>query len=134
MSQDNVELVRAFLEAFARRDVDSMLALWHTDAEWRPALTPGGMEGNTYVGHEGARRWLAEVAEAWETLDVIDPSFQSVGDRVLVLARVRARGPESGAEIETELAQLWEIEGGKARRATGFMSHAEALEAVGLSQ
>ena len=134
MSQANVELVRAFLEAFAKRDLDSMLALWHTDAEWRPALTPGGMEGNTYIGHDGVRRWLAEVAEAWETLDVIDPTFQSVDDRVLVLARVRARGPASGVEIETELAQLWEIESGKARRATGFMSHAEALEALGPSR
>lgn len=134
MSQENEDLVRAFLEAFASRDIESILALWHTDAEWRPALTPGGIERNTYIGHEGVRRWLGEVAEAWETLEVIDPRIESVGDRVLVLGRVRARGHTSGAEIEADLSQLWEIEDGKARRATGFMSHAEALEAAGLSE
>jgi hypothetical protein len=37
----------------------------------------------------------------------------------------------TGVEIERPLFQLWEIEDGKARRATGFVSHADALEAWG---
>jgi ketosteroid isomerase-like protein len=134
MSRENVEVVRAILEAFASRDAEAIIARWHTDAEWRPAISPGGLEGTTYVGHEGIRRWLAEVAESWQTFDVIDPRFEAVGDRVLVLAQVHARGVSSGAGIDAPLAQVWEMDEGKVRRLTAFVSHAEALEAVGLSE
>lgn len=51
-----------------------------------------------------------------------------------MLARVHARGSSSGVEIDAPLAQVWEIEAGKVRRLTGFATHAEAIEAVGLSE
>jgi ketosteroid isomerase-like protein len=38
MSRENLEIARAAMEAFARRDIDGMLARWHADAEWRPAI------------------------------------------------------------------------------------------------
>ena len=134
MSQENVEIARATMEAFERGDIDAILARWHADAEWRPAISPGGLEGTTYVGHEGVRRWAAELEESWETFDVIGPRFEAVGDRVLVLARVHARGSLSGVEIDAPLAQVWEIDEGKVRRLTGFLAHADALEAVGLRE
>jgi ketosteroid isomerase-like protein len=134
VSRENVEIAQAAMEAFARRDIDGMLAHWHADAEWRPAISPGGLEGTTYVGHEGARRWVAELEESWETFALIDPSFEAVGDRVLVLARVHAKGYSSGVEIDAPLAQVWEIDDEKVRRLTGFSTHVEALEAVGLAE
>ena len=134
MSQENVEIVRATMEAFQRRDIEAILAHWHEDAEWRPAISPGGLEGTTYSGHDGLRNWMAELDESWETFDVVEPRFEAVGDRVLVLARVHARGLSSGAEIDAPLSQVWEFDEGKVRRLTGFVTHAEALEAVGLSE
>ena len=134
MAQQNVEVARATMEAFERRDVDAIVARWHPDAEWRPAISPGGLEGTTYVGPEGVRRWIAELAESWETFEITDPTFEEVGDRVVMLARVHARGSSSGVEIDAPLSQVWEIEGGEVRRLTGFLSHVEALEAVGLSE
>ena len=134
MSQENVEVAQATMEAFKRRDFDAILARLHSDAEWRPAISPGGLEATTYRGHEGFRRWAAELAESWETFDLKDPTFEAVGDRVLLLARVHARGSSSGVTIDAPLAQVWEIDDGKVRRLTGFFSHAEALQAVGLSR
>ena len=132
MSRENVEVARATMEAFARRDFDGVLARWHADGEWRPAISPGGLEGATYVGHDGVRRWGAELEESWETFELVDATFEAVGDRVLGLATVHARGSSSGVEIDAPLAQVWEIEEGKVRRLTGFFTQAEALEAVGL--
>ena len=134
MSRENVEVARVTMEAFERGDLEAILGCWHADAEWRPAISPGGLEGTTYIGHEGLRRWAAELEESWETFDVIGARFEAVRDRVLVLARVHARGSSSGAEIDAALAQVWEIEDGKVRRLTGFATHAEALEAVGLRE
>ena len=127
-------VARATMEAFQRRDVEALLARWHEDAEWRPAISPGGLEGTTYTGHEGVRCWLAELAESWEIFDVIEARFEAVGDRVVVLARVHARGSASGAEIDAPLAQVWEFDDGKVRRLSAFGTHAEALEAVGLGE
>ena len=133
MSQEE-NLVRRAFDAFNRRDAEALLGCFHPDLEWRPAISPGGMEGRTYSGHDGLLEWLAEVSESWETFEVRGVSFRPVGETVVVLGYHHARGRASGVEIDRELAQVWEIEGGKALRATAYATQAEALEAAGLSK
>ncbi len=132
--QDNLELVRRAFDAFNRRDADALLDCFHAESEWRPAISPGGMEGRTYNGHDGLREWLAEVAESWETFEARDFSARPAGETVVVLGYIHARGRASGVEIDRELAQVWEMEDGKALRATAYATHTEALEAAGLSE
>ena len=134
MSQENVELVRRAFDAFNRRDADALLSCFHADAEWRPAFAPGGMEGRTYVGHDGILKWLAEVSESWEKFELRDFNARPAGARVVVLGHIHARGRASGVEIDQGLGQVWEIEQGKAVRTTAYASQAEALEAAGLSE
>ncbi len=134
MTQENVQVARATMEAFARRDYDGVIARFHGDGEWRPANSPGGLEGTTYVGHEGVRSWAAQLEESWEKFDVVDCTFETVGDRVLVLGQVRVRGSTSGVEFDAPLAQVWEIDEGKVRRLTGYSTPADARKAVGLSE
>lgn len=134
MAEQNVEIVRRVFEAFNRRDAASILRDWQTEAEWRPSISPGGIEGNVYVGHDGVRRWLDELAESWESFEAFDLKLELVGDGVVVRGRVRVCGRASGAEIERELGQVWELEDGKARRVTGYLSHADALEAARRSE
>jgi ketosteroid isomerase-like protein len=131
MSRENVEIVRELLEAFNRRDVDAIVERWPADAEWIPAISPGGLEGTTYVGPAGLRRWVAELAESWPTFEVIDPKLETIGDRVLIVGRVHARGSASGVELDTPLAQLWELDDGMVRRVSAFASHEEAIAAAG---
>jgi hypothetical protein len=50
---------------------------------------------------------------------VIDPTFRSAGDRVLVLGRVRARGPASEVEIEF-------TSGDEALKAVARQQHADS--------
>jgi ketosteroid isomerase-like protein len=57
-----------------------------------------------------------------------------LGDRVLVLGRVRARGRESGVELDSPLGWVFTVRGGKLAKAEGFLSRAQALEAAGLSE
>jgi ketosteroid isomerase-like protein len=79
------------------------------------------------------RRWLEEVSESWEVMEAEAAEPRAIDDRrVLVLGRVRTRGRASGVSLEHDLAHIWELENGKARRAVAYPSHAEALAAVGL--
>ena len=74
-------------------------------------------------------RWMDELGDfQQETKEVID-----LGDHILVLGWMRGTGLGSGAEFESELAYLLEISNGRLSREDLFRSHAEALEAAGLS-
>jgi ketosteroid isomerase-like protein len=133
MSQENVDLVRGALEAFPRGDVDEMLSYLDPELEWHSAIV-GGAEGNVYRGHEGFRRWYADSFESFEELTNEWSEFRDLGDRVLALGRVKARGRESGVEVDSPMGWVFTVRRGMAVKAEGFLSREEALEAAGLTE
>ncbi|MEA2330839.1 MAG: hypothetical protein QOH58_977 [Thermoleophilaceae bacterium] len=56
-----------------------------------------------------------------------------MGDRVLVLGDVSARGRASGAQVDDQWGWIVEVREGRAESLHGFLDQAEALEVVGLS-
>jgi ketosteroid isomerase-like protein len=133
MSQENVDIVRRAVEAFPRGDMEEMLSYLDPELEWHSAIV-GGAEGNVYRGHEGFRRWYADSFESFEELRNEWSEFRDLGDRVLALGRVRARGRESGVEIDSPMGWVATIRRGKLLKAEGFLSRDKALEAAGLSE
>jgi ketosteroid isomerase-like protein len=55
------------------------------------------------------------------------------GDRVVVIGRGRWRGPGSGVEVESPVALVVTVRDGKLTHSIDYLSHREALEAVGLA-
>lgn len=133
MSQENVELVRRALEAFPRGDVEEMLSYLDPQLEWHSAIV-GGAEGNVYLGHDGFRRWFADSFESFEELRNEWSEFRDLGDRVLAFGHVKARGRESGVEIDSPMGWVFTVRRGRLLKAEGFLSKAEALEAAGLKE
>jgi ketosteroid isomerase-like protein len=140
MSEENVEVVRrvidAFQAGFARGDPGAAfdLDLVPEDFEW--ILTEGPFEGRSvWRGREG---WV-EFVRTWnEQFD--DLSFQVVRlidagkDRVVVLLHQSGTGKESGIPVGWDNGMVWELKDGRLIRATNYVSHADALEAAGLSE
>ena len=89
--------------------------------------------GGTYHGPEGHARAMREWLSAWEDFQIEAEDFISVGDRVVVPFRVRARGRESGVEVERRWAHVWTMREGKAVGFEVFLSKEDALAAVGPS-
>ena len=56
---DNVEIIRQFLVATTRKDVDGMVALVHDDLEFVPITA--AVEGRTYAGHAGVRQFMEDL-------------------------------------------------------------------------
>jgi ketosteroid isomerase-like protein len=133
MSEENVEIVRKILDAGNRRDTEAILQYADPEIELQSAII-GGAEGNTYRGHQGIRDWIAESDAAFEELRMEHEEFRDLGDDVLLIGRLHARGRESGVEIESAIAWLTTFRGGRIVRARGYLDPKEALEAAGLSQ
>ena len=131
MSQENVELVRRFFGAWNARDAEALAANAHPQAE---ILLPRNLlEGGSYAGPEGARRALADALQTWEETQVIVEAIREAGDQVVVLGRTVNTSP-GGPRMETIAGYVIRIQDGKIAHLLPFMSHKEALEAVGLRE
>jgi len=62
------------------------------------------------------------------------PEIRDLGDRLVAIGSLHARGKASGAETESPFGCVVEWKKGKATRLVSFLSQAEALEAAGLSR
>jgi hypothetical protein len=82
MSEENVEIMRAVMNAFAREDFPAFLPLMDPDINFEPRLA--GVEGS-YTGHDGVQRFFADAFESFEILDASYPNIRDIGDQVLVL-------------------------------------------------
>jgi len=134
MSHENVEIVRRVAEAWQRGDFEGFLCLLDPEIEWLTG-TERGMGSTAYHGHEGVREswnhWRTEFEDIWvETGEVRDLG----GERVLRLAHIRFRGPASGIVVESQLALVQTLRDGKIVRSMDYLSHQEALKAVGLTE
>ena len=133
MSQENVEVVRRCLAAYAAGDVEEMLSYIDPEGELHSAII-GGAEGNVFRGHDGFRRWFAESMQSFKELKTELTEYRDLGDRVLGFGHIHAWGRESGLELDSPTGWVFTIRRGKVTRADGFLSRADALEAAGLQE
>jgi ketosteroid isomerase-like protein len=132
MSQENVDLSWRLNDAWARRDVEAVVAVWDPAGVWYPPFE-GITEGTTYRGHAGVRQYFEDLAEFSEENRAEYPEVHDLGDRVLGLGRAWFRFA-SGVELDQEAGFLLTWRNGKCVEARAWLSHAEAREAVGLRE
>ena len=135
MTEENVEAVKRAVDAYNRQDVEGVLAECDPEVEWHPAVLIH-FEGEARVsrGHEGVREMLGDVFEAFAEIHTEYSEIRDLGDRIVAIGRFRARGRESGAEIELHVGSVTDFRDGKAIRVSTYLDHNEALEAAGLSE
>ena len=130
MSQENVEIARAALEAWNAGDVDALSELHDPGVIVRPV--EDWPEPGPFVGLEAVMGWFEQIREAWDT-DAMEPiSFTDARDRVLV--RLLWRGAGQGPESNMEFTAIYMLRKGVIVYQEHFWDHTEALEAVGLSE
>ena len=133
MSQENVEIVRKGFEAANRGDIEGALTYLDPDFELRSAII-GGAEGNVFRGHDGFRRWYAESMESFEELTTELTDYRDLGDRIVALGHIHARGRGSGLDVDSPTGWVFTVRRGKVVSAEGFLNPADALEAAGLRE
>ena len=101
MSQENVEIVRAALDASSRGDAEAFIAALDPAIEWTPVKQDPEYRVHRGLGDVAA--WLADWSEVfpdmrWETERVLDAG----GDLVVATVRALGRGDATGLEVGTE--------------------------------
>jgi ketosteroid isomerase-like protein len=132
MSDENVEIALAAFGAWNRGDHEAWLALWDEEAEFYPLRAQ--LEGESYRGHDGLMRFLAEMTEDFEEVRFEIEETRDAGEQVVGLGRFRARGRASGVDLNVPLGVLTRMRRGKIVYTRFFSEPADALEAAGLSE
>jgi ketosteroid isomerase-like protein len=133
MSQENVELIRRGVEAFNRRDLDTLFELLSPDVEFIPYLA-NLIETTTYHGHAGLRSYFEDADAAWEEIHVRVDEVREAGDQLVWFGELSGRGRASGLEVRLPLAWIGEVTAGRITRIQSYETREEALAAVGLSE
>jgi ketosteroid isomerase-like protein len=130
VSEGNVEIARAALEAFNDGDVDRLVRLAAADIEIESSQDLAN--AGTFVGRDGYLAWVGQWMEAWGEFTVEPLDMEPVGERH-VIARVLQRGKGRGSGIETSLetTYLYELRDGKIARFSIYLERADALAAAG---
>jgi ketosteroid isomerase-like protein len=134
MSQENVELVRRFVEAANCDDVDAGVTCFDRDAVWEHNLGLGTPMEGTYRGHAQIRRLWRAIVEAWGTYRFEIDEIKDDGGQVLALGRVVVRGESSDVPVESPIGCVVDVRAGCIVRNRFFMDKSRALEAAGLSE
>ncbi len=130
MSEADVEVVRRLFELYASGGVEAVLEVMDEDIEI--VIPPDvSAEPDTYLGHEGARRYFAGFQGMLE--DVRYEAFELIpeGDHVLARARLAGRGASSGLEVGLDTVVVHTVEGGKITRIVPYQDLESAREALG---
>src|SRR6476469_2865846 len=98
MSQENVEIVMAFFDAYGDGDLDAVMSFFAPDVQAFPdaSVFP---EADPLRGREDLKRWFEETASAWVNPRAVVREATVVEDgRVLVRFAWGGEGVASGIE------------------------------------
>ena len=134
MSQENVEILRAFYEAWNRGDINEALTYVDRGVEVNPGVQAPDAD-TRYLGREGFKDFFVTIAVGpWDAVTA-EPkrTIETEDDRILSIDNWRFRGRD-GIEISRELPNLFTFVDGLITRVDGFTTREEAFEAAGLRE
>ncbi len=155
MSQENVELVRRFIEASQRSldaywrnprsgvaaleagdldpEVEAVLAFLHPAVEYN--AVPAALEGGTAQGHRGyLRSWDAFLGASEDLRVTIKEVADLGGDEVFLASEMTAKWKGSQMTLSEPRFAVVTVREGLITRLNVHRDRAEALEAAGLSE
>jgi ketosteroid isomerase-like protein len=127
--------VQTAVEAYNRRDLEAVAIGYRPDLEYYPyrEFVEAALAEPCYHGPSGYRAYITATHEVWGTDVRLQPTeLIDLGNRLVLLADMPMRAQASGVPLAETYAGVSTLKDGRIVRQDDFLSHAEALEAVGL--
>ncbi len=126
--------IEAVLAALNARDFDALADMpFHPDMELQSVVA--AVEGGVYYGLHGLREWAKDLDSTFDDFRVQLVEFREVGAEGAVVALQNSGNAKaSGIPLLAKTYLVCRWRNGLMWRIRSFMDHAEALEAVGVSE
>ena len=132
MSQENVDKVREFIDAYNRRDFDAATEWFDPEIDF---VLPARQSADSGRGPDHVIRFFEGLDETFDDVQLLPQEFVDGGDRVATRLRHYAQGKGSGLVLDEELYhQVTTFRGGRIVRIEYFADWNAALEAAGLRE
>ena len=123
MGSVGIETLTNGYAALAARDDPRLMACLAEDVELR-TLT------GAYRGHDGIRRWIADMDDGWDPWELTIEQLEEVGDDVLVVATLAGRSSLNDLAMSRRFWVLWKLRDARAVLGIHCESREEALLAA----
>src|SRR5918992_5737139 len=100
MSQENVDKVRDFIDAYNRRDFDAAIESFDPEIDF---VLPARQSADSGRGPDHVIHFFEGIDETFDELRLLPQEFVDGGDRVATRLRHFAHGKRSGLALDEEL-------------------------------
>jgi ketosteroid isomerase-like protein len=132
MSEENVELARAFFDAYNARDSDAVDRLLYPDAEITTMTGRAGLPTRWRPGT--TRQYFEQLDDTLADLRIEIERYRQLGERVVALGVIRGFGKASRVEVADDFAVVFVVRNSRFVRVETYSNQNAALEAAGLSE
>src|SRR6478736_10549435 len=129
MSQENVEIVKQALDAYAQRDIEALHAVGDPNIVLDWSASVGWLAG-VYRGRDETDRFYEGYYEAFEEVVIVADRYIGAGESVVVPNVAHQRGRD-GIEVSARATFVFTLRNRKITRICLYQETAEALKAVG---
>jgi ketosteroid isomerase-like protein len=133
MSGENVQIVRGIYGHWERGNMKAGIEIFDPEIVFE-AFMPDANDFVVARGPEEIEAFMREFLAQWTNYGLVGDEFRDADTKVLVAGRQRARGRQSGVEVEFPMHSVWTFRNGRVVGLRFTPSMAEALEAAGLSE
>ena len=111
---DNVAMLRAGYDGFAKGDIQTVLALMDPKVEWNEAEHVTYWTGSPLHGPQAVvEQIFTRLPQDFDGFRIEIRRMVAAGDTVLVEARYRATVKATGKPLDAQVAHVWDFRAGK---------------------
>ena len=129
----NVQILKDVYEAASNHEIESVLAAFASDIEWREADGhPYQPNGRPWVGVDAVRESLFDNLDSeWDSFTVSPREFHDAGDTVVVECRYTGVHATTGKRLDAQACHVWRLRGGKVTGFQQYVDTAQLFDAMG---
>lgn len=124
------QVVARLFEAFSQRRLGDVLSLLAEDVVFEPMTAQVTRAGEPYRGHDGIRRYVADVEEQWDELILRPTQLKAAGNAVVALGLVSGRGA-AGEFEDAPTTWMFKFRGDQVVHIQIFSERSHVIEALG---